>query len=739
MRKIRFTPTLLAQAAAWTLVAGFTPAQAQAQTSAPAASQSDPAGQTVVVTARKRTERLLDVPLSVTAVSGDEIRESGAVRLSEIAVPNVSFLGLENNAVPNFTVRGVLGQNRTNVGFDSGIGVYVDGVFMGRTAAFNQETFDVERVEFLRGPQGTLFGKNSVAGAISVTTREPSRQFSASGSVDLGSLTQQRLSAYVSSPLGSDNLRGSVSVYSGKRDGYMDNVATGTAGGTEDVRSARVKLLFKPSKGLDVTLAADSLRDRSVSASPRILTGYGLVPGADEFTSNVNQPTLATRNVQGLGISVNYDLGNGLQLTSITSKRTLDTNRASDTDVGPVNIVASASTSKQDQWSQELRVATTGNAALTYVAGLYFYQQDVSGSARGIFGPSAPVFAPIRNTTGVTYGDIDTKSAAAFVNADWNLSSALTVTGGLRYTSEKKNLSYQQDVTFPAFLASSIPREKDSLSTDDISPLLSVRYKLDRNAMVYATYSQGFRSGGWNVDNITAGGPTTFAQTRFSDEQMNNVELGVKASALGGKLSGSAALFSMDYTDMQLTKRVPVLGGGGALVGIVTNGGKARIQGLELEASMRPVQNLRVSGAVGYTDAKYTDYSDVVGGATVSFNGKRLDFAPRVTSSLSVAYTIPVALGWLGLRADYAYTDSFYIGRDNLPSQLVPRRETINARVSLAGDRWEVAAYARNLTDKLHVLGQGPGGFAAPIGAGTNTVVDYGRPRSFGVVGTYTF
>jgi len=736
-KKTPLIPTLLAQAAALALAAGAAPVFAQ--TSAPAASGSNAADETIVVTARKRVERLLDVPLSVTAIAGEEIRDRGAVRLSEIGVPNVSFFGVENNSLPNFTVRGVQGQNRPNVGFDSGIGVYVDGVFMGRTAAFNQETFDVERVEFLRGPQGTLFGKNSVAGAISVTTREPGKNFAATGSIDMGSRNQQRLSAYMSSPLGSQELRGSVSVYSGKRDGYVDNLATGTRGGNEDVESARVKLLYKPSSKLDVTVAADSLRDRSVMASPRILAGYGLVAGSGEYTSNVNLPTLAARNVQGVGLTVNYDLGNGLMLTSITSKRKLDTDRTADTDVGPTNIVASASMSKQDQWSQELRVVTNRDAAVTYIAGLYYYQQDVSGSSRSTFGPSAPVFAPIRNTTGVTFGDIGTTSAAAFVNADWNLGKALTLTGGLRYTSEKKNLTYQQDVTFPAFLASSLPREKDSLSTNDLSPLLSLRYKVDRNSMVYATYSRGFRSGGWNVDNVTAGGPTSFAQTRFKDEQMTNLELGVKASALGGKLSGSAALFSMDYSDMQLTRQVAVLGGGGATVGIVTNGGKARIEGAELEATLRPMSSLRLTAALGYTDARYRDYSDLVGTSTVSFNGNRLNFAPRLNSNVAAVYSIPLSFGWLGLRADYSYTDGYYIGRENLASQFIPRREIINARISLAGEKWEVALYGKNVTDKRYIVMQGRGGFAAPVGAGTNTLVDYGPPRSYGVVGTYTF
>ena len=707
-----------------------------------AQSVSDPQVlETVTISARKRTERAIDVPLSISVVSGDELQERGAVRLSDAAIPNVVFLGPENNALPSFSVRGVQSQNRSNIGFDSGIGVYVDGVFMGRGAAFNLETYDIERVEFLRGPQGTLFGKNSIAGAISVVTREPSKKFEGTASADIGTDNLRRLSGYLSTPLGSDTVRASVAVYSGKRDGYMTNVATGTKGGDENVTSARAKLVIKPSSNLDLTLAADYLKDKSVAASPYIVSGYGAIAGSDYMTSNTDLPTLANRTVQGLGGTINYDLGTGLTLTSITSVRKLDTTRTSDTDVGPSNIIASASTSLQDQWSQELRIATNRKAAVEYVAGLYLYEQKASATSASTFGPVAPVWTPIRSTTGNTFGNINSKTTAVFGNADWNFSEVLTLTGGLRYTNEKKDLAYQQLVTFPSFLASSIPLENDSLSTSNMTPLLSARLRVDRNAMVYATYSKGFRSGGWNVDNLTAGGPTSFKQTRFTDESMANFEVGAKGSFLGGKINLGATAFLMNYDDIQVTQQVQVLGGGGAVVGIVSNGGKARSQGVELEATLRPTSMLRLAGGVGYVDAYYTDYADTSKGVPLSFNGNRLNNAPRLNSNLSASYTLPLSFGNMTFRLDAKHTDGFFTGRENTAAQWLPGIDLFNARVSLASEsgRWDVALYSNNLFDRRYVLAQGPGGFAAPIGAGTNQTVDYGRPRSYGIVGSFTF
>ena len=735
MSRPAFPKNPVVRALSCLMVAGALPA---AYAQAPAAGAAESTPDTVVITARKWLERAIDAPLSVTVVGAEEIKDRGAIRISEVAVPNVSFLGGENNALPNFSVRGVQAQNRANVGFDSGIGVYVDGVFMGRTAAFNQETFDIERVEFLRGPQGTLFGKNSVAGAISMTTRDPAKRFTATGSLDIGSDSQRRLSAYLSSPLGSEAVRGSIAAYSGQREGYVRNAATNTSGGNEDAQSVRAKVLLTPSKGLSVTLALDSLRDRSVAASPAIESGYGAINGGP-YVSNSDLPTSAARNVSGAGMTVQYELGGGLTLTSITSKRKLDTSRTSDTDVGPSNIVASSSTSRQDQWSQELRIATGRDKAVSYVAGLYYYDQSVAGTSISTFGPAAPVFAPIRNTTGNTFGNIDTTSAAVFANADWNVSRALTLTGGLRYTSEKKKLAYQQVVTFPAFLAPSIPLENDSLSTNDLSPLVAARWRIDRDSMVYASYSRGFRSGGWNVDNVTTGGPTSFKQTRFNDERITNYEIGFKASALARKLTVALTAFRMDYADMQLTQQVAVLGGGGATVGLVTNGGQSRSEGAELELTMRPTASLRLGATVGYTDARYTNYVDTRAGTTLSFTGNRLNFSPRMTSTLSAVYTMAVPMGALALRGDYSFVDSYFTGRENLATQVIPQRELVNLRATLSADRWEVAAYVNNALDKRYVVTQGSGGFAPPVGAGTNRVADYGRARTWGLVGTLSF
>lgn len=697
--------------------------------------------QSVVVTARRRAERIQDVPLSITAVSGDELRDRGAVRIADIPIANISFVGPENNAVPNFSVRGVQSQNRPNVGFDSGIGVYVDGVYMGRGAGFNQESFDIERVEFLRGPQGTLFGKNSIAGAISVTTKQPGTTPEATISADLGSNNQRRFSGYVSSPVGDDTIRASLSGYSGKRDGYINNIATGTKVGTEDVTAVRGKILFTPNARLNITLAADSLDDKSIGTMGKILSGYGFVPGADDFTSNTNLLPTAYRKLQGIGATVNYDLGPNLRLTSITSNRKVSTDRNNDPDFGPLAIADSHKWYDQKQWSQELRISSIARSTFEYVAGMYYYNQKVNSNAQTCWGPTAPGIPSIRNLCGNTFGDIETTTTAAFGNLDWNISSVLTFTGGLRSTKEDKALSYQQKVQWPAFISPALALETDTVSTSNITPLISARWKVTPKSMVYGTVSKGFRSGGWNVDNITVGGPSTFRQTRFGDESLVNYELGTKNTLMNGKLDVNLTLFRMDYTDIQVTQLVPALGGGGALLGVVTNGGEARSQGAEIEIAARPMSGLKVSAGLGFVDAKYTDYVDKSGTTPLSFSGKYLNYAPRTTANLSASYTFPIKGGTLTLLGDYRNTDSYYTGRENLPTQKIPSYDIFNARIAYAtdNDHVEVAIYSNNLFDKRYIVAQGPGGFAAPVGVGANQTVEYGRGRTIGLTGTYRF
>jgi iron complex outermembrane receptor protein len=692
----------------------------------------------VVVTARKRVENLQDVPVSITAVGAQEISERGSVRVRDLAsaIPNFVFTGPQDNSAPQITVRGIQSQARVNVGFDSGMGVYVDGVVQGRPIGFNQELMDVERVEFLRGPQGTLFGKNSISGAISVTTRRPSEQFTGEVRAEVGSDGLRAGNVYFSGPL-SDRVLFSASAFRRERDGYVDNLATGRPVDNEDSVGARAKLLFKVTDDLELTLAGDVVNDDATTTSSRSISGYGFVPRP--YQINVDVPTLAARDLSSVSLSVDWKVGGGT-LTSISSYGQMSRDRTNDTDAGPLDVVRSKLTNDQDQFTQEIRFTSGTEGAVSYIAGLYYFRQDIDSFSQSCFGTIAGVPAFLRGVCGDTSGNITTTSKAAFANADWRLSDALTLTAGLRYTKEEKDLDYLQN-GFPFGVAPSLPRQKDRLADNDTSPTVSLLWKATSDVNIYASVSRGFKSGGWNLDNITSNSITRFSQLRFTAESAWNYELGAKTSWLDNRLTLNAAIYRIKYEELQAVQLQQVLGGGGAVVAVVSNAANARSQGVELEMTARPTENLLLSAAVGYSSAEYTDYLDrTAAGTTLNFSGNRLDNAPEWTRTASVQYTLPAgALRWR-FRGDWSMRSDYYFGRDNLASQQLAGWSTANVQVGVsdAGQRWEVVAFADNVTDRQYIVAKGGGGFPFP-GVGSSVTEVYGTPRQIGVRASLRF
>lgn len=692
----------------------------------------------VVVTARKRVENIQDVPVSITAVGAQEISERGSVRVRDLAasIPNFVFTGPQDSSAPQITVRGIQSQARVNVGFDSGTGVYVDGVVQGRPIGFNQELLDVERVEFLRGPQGTLFGKNSISGAISVTTRRPSETFTGEVRAEVGGDGLLGGNVYVSGPL-SDRVLFSASAFRRQRDGYVSNIATGRKVDDEDAVGARAKLLFKATDDLELTLAGDFVNDNATATSARAISGYGAVP--KPYQINVDTPTLASRDLGSVSLTVDWKVGGGT-LTSISSYGQMARDRTNDTDAGPLDVVASKLTNDQDQFTQEIRFTSGTAGAVSYIAGLYYFRQDVDSFAQSCFGRITGVPGFLRGVCGDTSGTITTTSKAAFANADWRISDTLTLTGGIRYTDEEKELDYLQN-GFPFGVAPTLPRQQDRLTDNDVSPTVSLLWKAAPGVNVYGTVSRGFKSGGWNLDNITSNSITRFSQLRFTAESAWNYELGAKTTWLDNRLTLNAALYRIKYEDLQAVQLQQVLGGGGAVVAVVSNAANARSQGVELELVARPSENLLLTAGIGYSDAEYTDYVDrTSGGAALDFSGNRLDNAPKWTRNASIQYTLPAGdLRWR-FRGDWNMRSDYYFGRENLQTQRLDGWNTANVQIGVgdSGQRWEVVAFADNVTDREYIVAKGAGGFPFP-GVGTSNTFTYGTPRQYGVRSSLRF
>lgn len=677
----------------------------------------------IIVTARKRVERLQDVPISISAVTRDTITARNNLRIDELAatIPNVT---VSAGPLSVITVRGISSQTRYNPGFDSGVGVYIDGVVQGKLYTFDAPLYDVDRVEFLRGPQGTLFGKNSVAGAISIVTRNPTFKPVVDADIQYGSQNLRRTEGFASAPL-TQTVAVSVGGFVQKRDGYVLNLFDGRRFGNDDAYGGRAKLLWKPSDRTQIVIAGDYLRENNLAYVPEITTGYGAPTG--RYQTNVDFPTLAYRKVYGVQMNADFETDFGATLTSITAYRWGETHRSSDTDAGPAPVVVSASNSFQKQFSQELRLAGKVGERLTYLLGGYLFRQDTDNDSVSTFGTITNVPSFLRGLTGNTFGQINTDSVAAFGSVDWRPVSKLTLTAGLRYTNESKDLEYQQ-IGFP-FIAPSLAREHDRIESNDLSPTFTVRYEPNRTLMLYATASRGFKSGGWNVDNITSLTITSFKQLRFGDENVWNYEAGIKSQFLDNAVTFNVSGFYERYSNIQTPQLTPVLGGGGAVVSIVTNAGTAEIKGIEGELSAKPFKQLTLSASAGYTDAHYTNYVD----SGVSFSGNRLPGAPPFNMNLSGTLRQPVVRDWsLGLRGEFIHVAGMFGDRENTALRRTPALDTVNASVGVYGRSFDLVFFANNLLDDESVTFTSSGGFAFS-GIGTNTSISRRVGRTIGI------
>lgn len=700
---------------------GIAPQMAFAQSEAPGADES--VQDEIIVTARRVAESLQDVPISLSVVGSAEVEERNNTRVSELVatIPNVTFT---SGVLPTITVRGITSQARVNPGFDSGVGVYIDGVVQGKLFAFDQPLYDIDRVEFLRGPQGTLFGKNSVAGAISMTTRNP--EFTASGKVDVeyGSFDKRELTAWATTPL-SDTLAVSAGGFITKRDGYVTNNFDGRKVANDDGWGARAKILWKPTENAQFVVSGDVMKDDILSYNSEIVSGYGGPSG--RYRTNVNLPTLAYRKLKGISLTADIDTSFGGRISSITAYRTAESRRTNDTDAGPLAVVDSASRSKQKQFSQELRLSGEIGDRLNYIVGLYYFRQTTDNFSSSTFGaiPNVPGF--LRGRTGNTFGAIDTDSMAIFGSVDWKLADRLTLTAGLRYTIDDKDLRYQQ-IGFP-FIAPTLPVQPDGISAKDLSPTLNIRYEVSDDLMLYATASRGFKSGGWNVDNITDPAITNFNQLRFLDESIWNYEGGIKSQFLDRKITFNLSAFYQKYSDIQTPQLTPVLGGGGALVAIVTNAASADIKGFEAELTAKPVDILTLNGSLGYTKATYSRYIDGVN----DFSGNRLPNAPDWTANLSATLRAPVSDGWsIGARGEYSYAAGFFGDRENTAVRRTPSFSTINASAGIYGKNFDLEGFVNNLTDSEDIIFRSGGGFGF-AGVGFNDLATRRLGRTFGI------
>ncbi|BEV01600.1 TonB-dependent receptor [Novosphingobium olei] len=727
-----------ALAASAIAISAATPVAAQAQ------SAEDNGGVAeIVVTAQKKAENLQKVPIAVTALTGDALQAAQVRSVSDLtnSLPNVqinSFSNSPDSAV--FTIRGV-GVNDADPYVGTTVSVVVDGVVVGVNTAALLSLFDIERVEVLRGPQGTLFGANTTGGVINVVTKQPTGKTGGEAQVVYGNYNQIEADAALNFPI-TDSLAGKVSVMHNSNDGFFRNTADNRRIGRRDVTQLRGYLKYSAG-AYDGTLIGEYVKSRNGSQTGVVIAGPGelfYTPGqtTDPFSFkrglSSDQPDYNNRDTYALTFTQNVDSAIG-KITSITAWRKYDSDLYSDDDGTTRVLLETRRQTHHEQFSQELRDLLQIGDATQLIFGGYYFQQKYFLNQGGKLDGFLPGLSQPQTQ------DQHNWSISGFAQLYQNLTPELRLQAGIRYSHEKtravsttanginpSGVATYDDPIIPATFI----RAAGSKSWNNTGWKIGLDYQADRNVLLYGYYARGFKSGGFTGRIAIAEdiGP-------FNPEKLDTYEVGIKSDLLDHHLRLNLAAFYNKYRDMQVVQNITYPSGANSAS--IANAGRAETKGFELELTAAPARGLTLTGSLAYLDAKYKKYDTKVLGAggalvAVSYAGNRLMNAPEWSASAGVNYATQLGNGTFNANAQYSYTSSKYTGYTNLPTDLIAPVNLVNASLSWgpvdAG--WKIGAYARNLFNEKY--------FNQKLTlAGIGTLASLGTPREYGATFNYSF
>ena len=680
----------------------------------------------IVVTARRREERLVDVPIAVTAFSADQLEKAGAIDITDIgqSTPNVTLEVSRgtNNTLTAF-MRGV-GQQDPVAGFEAGVGLYLDDVYLNRPQAAVLDIYDIERIEVLRGPQGTLYGRNTIGGAIKYVTRRLSDQPSLNIRATYGTYDQADGVLSASVPVGNGGLRAGAAVARLSRGGFGTNLTTGQENYNKDVWATRGTIEFEPSDSAFFRLAADYTRDESNPRGGHRLIA-GLVSGApilaDVYDSRGGLVT-PRQKVESYGGSFLAELkpSDWLTFRAISGYRKDDSATPIDFDALAAVDVDVPAFYNNEQLSQEVQLLVdSGN--LNGLIGLYY----LDAKARTVFDVRLP-----GGVTALTFGNVNTDSVAIFGDFTYDFTPQLSVSLGGRYTWDTRRSTVLRQVYLgggsPFFggtgtLFSTTSNFNGTGKFEKFTPRASVSFMPTPDHNLYASYSKGFKGGGFDPRGQTsacrtpAGGLCDAAQVydflSFDPETVDSYEIGYKASLFDRRLNLALAAFHADYTDVQVPGSIgTTVNGQQTFIGITTNAGRAKIDGIEAEFNLVAARDfaasgdrLTLSGAVGWLDARYTQFIDARG-IDVSAN-RRFQNTPEWTANGTIAYSLPIGEGTLDISGTAAYRSASQQFELATPLLDQPAFTLFDANVVWSvNDRLSVGVHGRNLTDKRYIV-----------------------------------
>ena len=743
--------------------------------------------ESIVVTARRRAESLQDTPVAVTALSGDALEQRQIVSTTDLdkVAPNLQFHSYGtltgNNSAAQVFIRGI-GQTDATPAVDPGVGVYIDDVYMGRSVGGAMDFRDIASVQIVRGPQGTLFGRNTIGGAVLLTTNAPGEDAGSSVRMGVGDDNLRELFGAFDVPIG-DTWSARLSVGGRQRDGYVTRVSDGEDLGDEEMYTAQAAVRWEPSESLQFTLRADYTDEdengspfvfRTINEAATFVGAASQAAGCPDMIDPLPPPVLvgplpdprcgndaqdlgafnnggtylasSTLENRGASLVVDWDVTDVFSLKSITSERSLDWTGTRDADNTPLLILHTNYTSKSEQLSQELQ-ALVDTSRVDGVIGLYYFDEDSFDR----------LLVPLGNP-GTSYDtqrvSMDDTAKAAFTEWTFKATDAFSVSAGVRYTDETKGLQGTMFNVAPATaaeppaptaicpFAGAPPTQTGCLfiTTDrfenDFSATtksVSAQYRFSERVMAYVSWADGFKSGGFNQRYNAA--PPNNAPISFDPENAETWEIGLKLDP-SDSLRLNAALFSSDYDDIQMTYRLGV-------VPLLFNAGIASIDGGEIELDFAPTQDFRFDVSIGFLDAGFDSitppppFGPVTPTATATLDSS-LPFTPEWQGHMGVSYAFRLGGGWsLTPRADVSYTASqFFDAGNSAEIAQVDDVTLVNVALMLdSNDKWRFMLSGVNLTDELYPIA----GTSSVTTASGYAEIIYARPRSFSLSATRSF
>jgi len=672
----------------------------------------------VVVTARKREESVQDIPMLITATSAQQLADRGVQTTADAltTVPNLNMISNVSSSA-NISIRGV-NSNTSNIGTESGIGMQVDGVPLGRPSYFNTALMDIERIEVLRGPQGTLYGKNTTGGLINVITARPQQEFSAAGDLTFGNYDLRQFRGYVTGGFDDGGkVSARLAVTSVKRDGWAEdrNPANDDFQGV-DFEGARLHLLFKPSDQLSLLLTTFYSKDDAVENFQDIQGGAAYpIDGMDGWDRSIytSENNFFAREIAGASLNVDYQLSSGLTFTSVTGLLENDSESWNDQDYTIIELLATGRRDNQDQFSQEFRIASDNEGAFTWLAGVYFLDQTQDGRDRAELKSDTPILlglpfpVPGYEEAVSTESEIDAQSYAGFLAGSWAISDRWELSGGVRLTREEKQLGYEQTVELfelaPGVplgiilaFGRPVPFLQQEIDSTEPSGDISLSYLANESTRVYTRLAHGFKAGGFDATLSSVGDP---GELIFEPETIDSIEVGFKSSMANNRVQLNAAAFYFEWDD----KQEQFFNGANF---ITSNAASAENMGVEVELVALLTDNLQLTTTIGHQNAEYKDFFDPLIGQDNT--GNKLPYSPDWSGLLALDYGMAVPGGGrLFFRGEAQYRDSNFTDSVNDPRFVQDSRVELNARlgVSSPSDAISLSVWGKNITGEDYITG----------------------------------